>query len=159
MAEDAPIHDAAELTRYIETRYHARHREQLPELAELSAKVEMVHAGAEGVPAGLAEVLSRLIGEMEVHMKKEELILFPAIRAGGHPGLEHPITAMRADHDNHETDLERIRAITGGPTLPEGACRSWTRLYAGVEEFIADLTEHIRLENEVLFPQFEQATA
>jgi len=159
MAEDAPIHDTAELTRHIETRYHARHREQLPELAELSAKVEMVHAGTEGVPTGLADILSHLIGEMEVHMKKEELILFPAIRAGGHPGLEHPIAEMRTDHDHHEADVERIRAITGGPYLPEGACRSWTRLYAGVEEFISDLNEHIRLENEVLFPQFEQATA
>lgn len=159
MAEDAPVHDAAELTRHIETRYHARHRQQLPELAELAARVERVHADKPAVPAGLAEVLNRLIGEMEVHMKKEELILFPAIRNGGRPGLDQPIAAMRADHDDHSADVARMREITGGPTLPEGACRSWTRLYAGLEEFIADLTEHIRLENEILFPQFEPATA
>jgi regulator of cell morphogenesis and NO signaling len=155
----APIDDAAALTLYIEKRYHQRHREQLPQLAEQAERIEMVHAGAENLPAGLSAILRRLIGEMEVHMKKEELILFPAIRAGGHPGLEHPIAEMRTDHDHHEADVERIRAITGGPSLPEGACRSWTRLYAGVEEFISDLNEHIRLENEVLFPQFEQATA
>jgi len=157
MADAAPIDDPAELTRHIETRYHARHREQLPDLAALAARVEMVHAGAEGVPAGLADILNRMIGEMEVHMKKEELILFPAIRAGGHPGLEHPIAVMRADHDGHDADLERIRALTGGPALPEGACRTWTRLYEGLDEFIADLTEHMRLENDILFPQFEPA--
>ena len=39
MSDAAPIHDAAELTRYIETRYHARHREQLPPLAAMAAKV------------------------------------------------------------------------------------------------------------------------
>lgn len=155
--EPAPIHDAAALTRHIESRYHARHREQLPDLAALAARVEMVHAGVEGVPAGLSDILNRMIGEMEVHMKKEELILFPAIRSGGHPGLQHPIAVMRADHDGHEADLEQIRALTGGLALPEGACRTWTRLYEEIDEFIADLTEHMRLENEVLFPRFEPA--
>lgn len=155
MTDPAPIHDAAELTRHIEARYHARHREQLPLLAELSRKVEAIHADDPRAPAGLAEVLTRMIGEMEVHMKKEELILFPAIRAGGGRGLEHPIAVMRADHDDHAEELAEIRRLTGGPTLPEDACSSWTRLYEGLEEFIEDLQEHIRLENDMLFPQFE----
>lgn len=155
MAETAPIHDAAELTRYIETRYHARHRAQLPELTGLAAKVERVHAGADGVPAGLSDILARMTGDMEVHMKKEELILFPAIRAGGGPGIEHPIAVMRADHDDHGAELAEIRRLTGGLALPEGACRSWSALYDGLHEFIADLESHIRLENEILFPQFE----
>lgn len=155
MTDQAPIHDAAELTRHIETRYHARHREQLPYLAELSAKVEMVHAADPQAPTGLAEVLTRMIGDMEVHMKKEELILFPAIRAGGGPGIEHPIAVMRADHDDHAAEVAEIRRITGGPTLPDNACGSWTRLYEGLQEFMDDLQEHIRLENDVLFPQFE----
>lgn len=158
MTESAPIHDAAELTRYIETRYHARHREQLPELASLAERVESVHFGDENVPEGLADLLSRLIGEMEVHMKKEELILFPAIRRGGMPGIETPIAVMRADHDDHDREIAQIRALTGGLTLPEGACRTWTALYRGLETFIADLEEHIRLENEVLFPQFERGS-
>jgi regulator of cell morphogenesis and NO signaling len=88
-------------------------------------------------------------------MKKEELILFPAIRKGGMPGIENPIAAMRADHDDHATDIAAIRKITGGPTLPEGACGTWTRLYTGLAEFLTDLEDHMKLENEVLFPQFE----
>lgn len=155
MTDQAPLHDAAELTKYIETRYHARHREQLPALAELSERVEMVHAEDPAVPAGLASVLARMIGAMEVHMKKEELILFPAIRKGGVPGLENPIAVMRADHDDHAVELAEIRRLTGGPKLPGHACGSWTRLYAGITEFMDDLQEHIRLENDVLFPQFE----
>lgn len=159
MTDLAPIHDAASLTRYIETRYHERLRAQLPALAELAAKVEAVHAADPNTPAGLANVLTRMIGEMEVHMKKEELIVFPAIRAGGKPGIENPIAAMRADHDDHAVELGEIGRITNGVTLPEGACGSWTRLYAGLTEFITDLHEHIRLENDVLFPQFEPAQA
>ena len=155
MSDAAPIRDAAELTRYIETRYHARHREQLPPLAAMAAKVEEVHFGDDHVPDGLSDVLRRMIGEMEVHMKKEELILFPAIRRGGGPGIENPIAVMRADHDDHAAEVAEIRRLTRELTLPEGSCGTWTALYAGLDEFIADLEEHMRLENDVLFPQFE----
>lgn len=154
MTKPIPPQDPAGLTRYIEAEYHAKHRTQLPELADLSEKVETVHAGQADVPAGLAALLRRMIGELEVHMKKEELILFPAIRNAA-PGLDAPIAAMRADHDDHEAEVEQVRQLTNGLTLPEGACRSWTRLYAGVGEFLDDLAAHIRLENDVLFPQFE----
>ena len=155
MSEIAPIDDAANLTRYIEKRYHARHREQLPRLASMAEKVENVHFGDEHVPDGLADLLRRMIGELEVHMKKEELILFPAIRKGGVPGIEQPIAQMRADHDDHESEIAEIRRLTGGLALPEGACGTWTALYGGLAEFVDDLHEHVRLENEVLFPQFE----
>jgi regulator of cell morphogenesis and NO signaling len=124
MTEAAPLHAAAELTRFIEAHYHASHRDRLPELAALAGKVERVHAGKTGVPHGLADLLSRMIGEMEVHMKKEELILFPAIRKGGKPGIETPIAAMRADHDDHGQDIAQIRAFTGGLEPPDGACRT-----------------------------------
>ncbi len=156
MTDTAPPEDPAALTEHIERRYHARHREQLPRLAALAGKVEAVHADAPEVPRGLSALLSRLIGEMEVHMKKEELILFPAIRKGGAPGIEQPIAVMRADHDDHDRDIAEIRRLTGGPSLPEGACGSWTRLYAELGDFMDDLAEHMRLENEVLFPQFER---
>jgi regulator of cell morphogenesis and NO signaling len=159
MTDPAPIHDPAALTRHIETRYHARCREQLPELAGMAEKVEDVHFGDENVPEGLAAVLRRLIGAMEVHMKKEELILFPAIRRGGMPGIENPIAVMRADHDDHDREVAEIRRLTHDLTLPEGACRTWSALYAGLAAFLDDLREHIRLENEVLFPQFEPGAA
>lgn len=156
MTEPAPADDPARLTRYIEERYHARHREQLPRLASMAEKVENVHFGDEHVPDGLSAVLRRMIGELEVHMKKEELILFPAIRKGGVPGIGQPIAQMRADHDDHESEVAEIRRLTGGLALPEGACGTWTALYSGLAEFIGDLEAHVRLENEVLFPQFEQ---
>jgi regulator of cell morphogenesis and NO signaling len=155
MRDAAPTRDAADLTRYIETRYHARHRQQLPALAAMAEKIETVHSGNAHLPDGLSEVLYGMIGGMEVHMKKEELILFPAIRKGVRPGIAAPIAVMRADHDDHAREIAGIRRLTGDLTLPEGACGTWAALYAGLEEFITELEEHIRLENEVLFPQFE----
>ena len=153
--ENASPENPAELTRYIETRFHARHREQLPELARLAAKVEQVHVGAPGVPAGLAELLRKMIGELEVHMKKEELILFPAIRRGGGPGISSPIAVMRGDHDDHGATVARLRQLTNNLTPPVNACGSWQMLYEDLANFIFELEAHIRLENDVLFPQFE----
>lgn len=155
MNETPPNDDPAALTIFIEKRYHQTHRDQLPDLADLAHKVERVHAEDPDAPAGLRDLLHKLIGELEVHMKKEELILFPAIRRGGMAGIEAPIAAMRADHDDHGADIARIRTLTHNLTLPEGACGSWTRLYHGLAEFVDDFEAHVRLENDVLFPKFE----
>ncbi len=144
----------AELTIFIEKNYHARHREDLPRLAALAAKVEQVHADAPDVPAGLSDLLRQMIGELEVHMKKEELIVFPAIRRGAE-GIGNPIAIMRADHDDQGAEIAYIRNLTADLTLPDGACRTWTALYQGLGDFIDDFEAHVRLENDVLFPQFE----
>ncbi|WP_343115866.1 hemerythrin domain-containing protein [Ostreiculturibacter nitratireducens] len=141
----------------IVTRYHKVHRAELPELAALAAKVENVHADHPAVPRGLADVLERMLAELEDHMRKEEMILFPVMLEGGMPGIGGPIFVMRADHDEHEETIARIRKITGGLTPPDDACGSWRRLYAGTEKLLSDLAEHIHLENDVLFPRFENA--
>ena len=155
MAEAAPIHNATTLTRHIEARYHARHRQQLPGLVKLAEMVEDLHCDDDGVPKGLAGLLARMLGEMEVHMNKKELILFPAIRSGGSPGIDDPIAVMHAEHDSHAHEIARIRWLTHDMTVPEGACTCWATLYADLAEFIDDLSEHIRLENELLIPTVE----
>ncbi|GHD99694.1 regulator [Defluviimonas sp. 20V17] len=155
MTTQVPIDDPAALTRYIESRYHDRHRQQLPELTRQADLVETVHSGERKTPQGLAVLLSRLAGAMEIHMKKEELILFPMIRRGGGQGIAQPIAAMRADHADHDGEIAAIRKLTDDLSLPENACRTWVSLYDGLGQFIADLQEHIRLENEELFPRFE----
>lgn len=154
MTTAPPLDNPAALTTFIETHYHQTHRAQLPDLAALALKVERVHGKSPDAPLGLGALLERLIGTLEVHMKKEELILFPAIRRGGGPGIENPIAVMRAEHDDHQTEVAQIRRLTHDLTLPEGACRSWTALYDGLGKFLSDLDAHIRLENDVLFLRF-----
>ncbi len=151
---DAPQETNA-LIDHIQTRYHQTHRQQLPELAALSRRVETVHADHPEVPAGLADLLEQMIGDMEVHMKKEELILFPAMRNQAAGGLGAPISQMRHDHDDHDRTLQHVHALTGGCIPPEDACQTWQALYAGLAQFKADLTAHIHLENNILFPRFE----
>lgn len=144
---------------HILARYHDVHRLQVPELITLSRRVEQVHAGKPGVPAGLADMLQAALGELEVHMRKEELVLFPAMRRQGAGPLDGPISQMRHDHVDHGEVLEHIAKLTGDFTLPDGACGTWRALYAGAAQLRDDLIEHIHIENNILFPRFESVPA
>lgn len=150
----APLR-TAELIDHILTRYHETHRREVPELVKLAKKVEAVHADHPKAPRGLADILQELLGELEVHMKKEELILFPAMRQRSEGRLDTPIAEMRHDHDDHGEHLRHLESVTDNFNLPEGACRSWQALYAGTAKLTNDLMEHIHLENNVLFPRYE----
>ncbi|MCC0031360.1 MAG: hemerythrin domain-containing protein [Brucellaceae bacterium] len=154
MTTASPPRDPADLTRFIEEEYHARHRVQLPALIALSEKVEIAHAGQTRVPTGLTELLRNMASELEALMRKEEYLLFPAIRVSA-TGLETPIAALRASQHDLTTDISRIHQFTNNLIPPETACQSWTRLYTKISVFLDDLGEHIRLENDVLFLQFE----
>ena len=138
-------------------RYHDVHRAQLPELVRMAHRVETVHHGKPGVPAGLGAFLETLQQDLVQHMHKEEAILFPMLKAGGNPFVVHPIGMMRAEHTDHGAALQQLNALTHDATPPAGACNTWRALYAGVAQLRDDLIEHIHLENNVLFPQFEVA--
>src|SRR5215469_3119637 len=71
--------ETIELIDHILARYHEIHRRELRELVQLARKVEKVHAGNPAVPHGLADLLDHTRQELEQHMAKEELILFPAM--------------------------------------------------------------------------------
>lgn len=159
-AADTPAtQETAALIGHIQSRYHDTHRRELPELIRLSRKVEAVHADHPQVPRGLADALSALQAELEAHMQKEEMILFPAMQQAPASVLGAPIAQMRHEHDGHGAQLRELEALTGDFALPEGACRSWQALYLGGAKLVRDLMEHIHLENNVLFPRHERAPA
>lgn len=153
--EAGPIPDeTADLIAFILDRYHAVHRQELPQLIELARTVESVHAKHPEVPHGLPNFLGEVSDLLQQHMQKEEMVLFPMIRNGGHPMIANPIAMMRAEHEDHTDHLMELTDLTGGFKLPEDACGSWRALYAGLAKFSNDLNEHIRIENEILFPRF-----
>lgn len=145
----------ADLTRHIERRFHARHRRRIAEIGKLAEMVEDLHEGDDGVPAGLRLILERMNRVLEAHMQSTETVVFPAIRKGMTSSLAPRIDALRGDRERLSDDFARIRIISRDFALPDGACTSWATLYSRVAEFITDLEDHIRLENDVLFPQFE----
>jgi regulator of cell morphogenesis and NO signaling len=137
---------------YVLSRYHETHRRELPELIQLARRVERVHTGHPEAPAGLADFLTRMDTALGTHMQQEELILFPMIRARD-PMAAVPISAMEVEHLDHGDALAALATLTHDMEPPEDACGSWRALYAGVRKLSDDLTNHIHIENNILFPR------
>lgn len=155
---DEPEHDKSpsELIDYIVTRYHEVHREQLPELIRMAARVEAVHKDNPNVPKGLARFLENVDADLICHMKKEENILFPIMKQGGNPFVIQPISMMRLEHLDHGKNLDELSKLTNDCVPPVQACNTWRALYAGLDQLRNDLMNHIHLENNILFPIFEK---
>lgn len=166
----APLTD---LIRYIVETHHGFLRRELPSIEARLEKVYRVYNQRYG-PAliGLPEVFAGLRAELELHMRKEETMLFPAIAAyesvanAGQAlpappfGTVHnPIHVMEAEHESAGLALTRIREITKNFAVPTYACVTYRALMTGLEEFERDLHMHVHLENNILFPRAEQLEA
>jgi regulator of cell morphogenesis and NO signaling len=148
--DEAPL---AELIDHVLSRFHARHREQLPFLAGAARKVEAVHGEKPSCPRGLAAALAETSEELEDHMQKEEQVLFPLILSGRGALAAMPVQVLEQEHRDHALRLERLRALAHGYVAPPEACGTWRALYLGLEDLESDLHQHIHLENNVLFPR------
>lgn len=147
--------DATEaLIDLIETRYHAAHRRQLPELVRLARLVEEVPGGNTAVPRGLTARLDHMEVVWEGHMQKEERVLFPIMLRYGQARSAQPIAGLLADHNDRAALLREFETLTDGFETPEGACGTWRALYAGGRQLADDLVRHIQIENDLLFPCF-----
>ena len=134
---------------HILQRYHNVHRAQFEELVPLAQKVAQVHADT--FPAEITELLAYMQNELLMHMMKEERMLFPMINQGVGRGAAMPISVMMHEHEEHDRAIARLKELTDNFQAPEGACGSWTRLYALAKEMVEDLNDHIHLENDILF--------
>jgi regulator of cell morphogenesis and NO signaling len=145
---------------FILNRYHQVHRDEIAELILLARKVEAVHGDHPDAPVGLSDALFEIAEQLDNHMAKEEMVLFPAMREMQKNNamtatLVLPIHCMREEHDDHAEAIHRLQNLTNNCTLPDGVCGSWRALYSGTAKLIEDLVAHIHLENTVLFPRFE----
>lgn len=141
------------LVQHILDDYHAKHRAELPELVRLAERVERVHASHPSCPRGLADALRETTVELELHMQKEERVLFPMILGGAGRATSGPISVMEMEHDAHGERLRNLEAMAHGFEVPADGCNTWRALYRGLRQLVDDLMEHIHLENNVLFPR------
>ncbi|MEZ5042145.1 MAG: iron-sulfur cluster repair di-iron protein [Saprospiraceae bacterium] len=154
------------LANYIVATHHRYVTESLPMLYELSTKVARVHGDSHPETVDIARHFDAVAQELQMHMPKEERILFPYIqqlaaarRAGttiARPPfgtIANPIRMMEAEHESAGGSMEEIRQLSDSFTPPEDACMSYRVLYAKLNEFEQDLHQHIHLENNILFPK------
>jgi regulator of cell morphogenesis and NO signaling len=170
----ASLSDAAErfeewdldlLADHIVATHHLYVRTALPSLLAHTAKVARVHGERHPEVIEIDHLFQQVSAELSSHMRKEELLLFPAIRTlvaavrAGSPAprppfgsVANPIGVMEAEHASAGGALERIRRLTGGYRPPEDACTTYRVTYQELEEFERDLHIHVHKENNILFP-------
>ncbi len=115
---------------------------------------------------GLLPIFLRFRKELEAHMRREEVTLFPLIErlelaiAEGRPApcnsfgpLRNAIRFMNEDHDFENELLSRMADITDGFASRPGAPDSYADLMSRLRAMRSDLAEHIRKEDEILFPE------
>lgn len=141
------------LIEHIRSRFHESHRCVLPELVALARKVENDRPFDIDTPHGLADALEVLTRALDIHMRKEEDVVFPALYAGDHESAKAVLASLLDDHAGQEAALNRIAAITHGFRLPDDATDDQRQLYAGLGRLAEDMDEHRHLEDSVLFPR------
>ena len=148
---DAPL---SELVSHIVERHHTFTRAELDRLGPMLDKVARVHGERHPEMVEVAALFRAFSADLMPHMRKEEAVLFPAIRqleGGREAPLAAPIACMRSEHEVAGSELARMRALTNGFSAPSGACNTFRAALAGLAELEADLHQHVHLENNVLF--------
>lgn len=153
------------LSDYIIRKHHTYVNETVPFLQQKLQKLCTVHGVNHPELFGVNESFDEAAGNLAVHMKKEELILFPYIRsmeqyiyegkpapAGPHKASE-TITEMEQEHQAEGDRFMKISEITGNYTVPADGCSTYAVTYKTLQEFENDLHRHIHLENNILFPK------
>lgn len=142
--------------------HHPYTRDKLKELQPLLDKVVNVHGASHPELSELRVLYDRLRNDMDMHLMKEEHILFPYICAledeeevsVPHFGtVANPIRMMMSEHEADDVILRRMLEITCDFSPPPGACASYMALYLGLHELVSDLFRHMHLENDILFPK------
>jgi regulator of cell morphogenesis and NO signaling len=164
-----------ELARHIIARHHEYLKLELPALAQRITKVLTVHGAKDPDRLQrLALVFSELRAELDEHLHKEEVVLFPfieqyarfAVRGLPMPpvpfgSIANPISVMEREHVSAGGALSEIHTLTDNFHPPAYACNTVRALWEGLAALDADLHRHIHLENNILFPRaiaLEQAS-
>lgn len=162
------------LADYIEKKHHRYVETKIQEIKPFLKKIVAVHGAQHPELAEVEELFTASAGELSMHMKKEELVLFPFIRKmtanqltgettpAPHFGtVQNPINMMHHEHDTEGERFRRIAELTNQYTPPADACATYKVTFSMLKEFEEDLHLHIHLENNILFPkaiQLEQQT-
>ncbi len=154
------------LADYIEKKHHRYVRQRIPQIKPYLDKIVKVHGRVHPELLEIANEFDASIIELNAHMQKEELNLFPHIRnmveAQTKPGsmkvpmfgtVRNPIQVMMEEHDQEGVRFRKIRKLSNDYTPPADACQTYRVTFAMLEEFEQDLHQHIHLENNILFPQ------
>lgn len=154
------------LADYIEKKHHRYILQTTPSLKQFLDKLCKVHGSNHPELFIIKEEFNASADELAAHMKKEELILFPAIRkminfGNRNEQIEKPdidiiqdtIKVMMEEHNTEGERFRKISELSNNYNPPEDACTTYNVTFSLLKEFEEDLHLHIHLENNILFPK------
>lgn len=155
-----------QLCDYILNTHHAYVKNEMPQIYAYLHKVSSKHGDRHPELYKIFQVFAAVKEEMEGHMKKEELVLFPRIKELQKltnnenanlqlnlAYLQSPIQVMEQEHDHAGSLLNDIRMLSQDYTPPQDACTTYRLSFAALKAFELDLHQHVHLENNILFPK------
>lgn len=155
-----------QLCDYILLTHHAYVKHEMPQIYAYLEKVSSKHGERHPELYKIFQTFAAVKEEMEGHMNKEELLLFPRIKelqkiAADENGnlqlnityVQSPITVMEQEHEHAGTLLNDIRTLSNDYTPPQDACTTYRLCFAALKAFELDLHQHVHLENNILFPK------
>lgn len=153
------------LCNYIEETHHAYVNDKAPFIQQKLEKLCHVHGENHPELFEVRELFDGAVGNLTVHMKKEELMLFPYIRnlvqanngqldeVQGIGNILGPIRVMIQEHEIEGERFRKMEVTTNRYTTPDDGCNTYEITYKALRDFAKDLHRHIHLENNILFPK------
>ncbi|MBS1902190.1 MAG: iron-sulfur cluster repair di-iron protein [Bacteroidetes bacterium] len=158
--------DLGFLVDYIFNNHHRYIRSNTPLLRGHLSKVVQVHGTRHPELICAAEIFDAASAELDQHLLKEEVMIFPYIRQLVYAqannqivprtpfgSVSNPIAVMMSEHDAAGDAFAQIRELLDEYEPPTDACETLRLTYHELEEFEHDLHMHVFLENAVLFPR------
>lgn len=149
---------------YIYQKHHTYIEKRSPEILAYLNKICDVHGKKHPELIEITQLFKNAVGDLTLHMKKEELILFPYIKTITRTyknkekldtppfnSISNPIESMHNDHDNEGERFRKISKLTNNYSIPEDACNTYKIAFSLLKDFEEDLHRHIHLENNILF--------
>lgn len=145
---------------YIVNTHHKYVSGKLPDLVFYTQKIARVHGSNHPELIEVADLFGKINTELTQHMRNEEEVLFPAIKAivegdkyDKRGIIQSEITRMSGEHDFAGGAMDQINVITSGYKLPADACNTYKVAFQLLNQFEDDLHIHVHLENNILFPK------
>lgn len=154
------------LADYIEKKHHRYVEEKSIEIKPYLDKICRVHGERHPELLEIKDHFYATAGELAMHMKKEELMMFPYIRKmvkakqentkaelPSFGSIKNLIETMMEEHTTEGDRFRKIEELSNNYTTPEDGCNTYRVTFALLDEFEQDLHLHIHLENNILFPK------
>lgn len=145
--------------------HHRGIRRQGPVIQQLISDVLMENLVLDEVQQLFSESLS----DLEMHLRKEERVLFPHLydmyraHIEGRPmppmhcgSVESPIAVMMGDHAAELERHDRIATLLNDYNTPPLCSDDYQQLMRKLSNFRTALQEHIHIENDIIFPYFTE---